>query len=648
MAPRRPRRSPVSAARLALVGIACLAFGACSASPTVPSPAVSSPPSVAPARAAPTPRASAAPASSATPAPTTAIDGKWGVRFSRDEMLAVGVADKAEDDGSNFGAFILTLEGGRYGLEQLDHPYSRGGGTFEVHGSSFVYTADNGDGPFACAFVLTSDTLSFPTVHDADGKLGQANCTMPFRVKPWNRIGGPAGSTPSGAASPSLAVLPTGRVAEGAYTTLFQPGLRLTLDRPAENDADTPTSWIDLVFERDPNYALQIVRLDKVIDPKHPNRVIDPPADLAAWIAKLPGLTAVAPARSVRVGGLDATQLDLRTGSRGILIAPIPGIDYSSGYSGMPAVGHIESGKAFRLIVVPVQAPRSSSAALRTAWMMGPISGPSRRPTSRSSTRSCGSEIIGPMPDPAPSRSSPALSFWRPADADLTSTTKPSAAAVPANGRGADAIAVRPAFESAPCPDDVSREVVYADLVRIPDHAAGPLEALRADGPLFVVRIDPPGRHDDARPDGDGRRRQLRLPAGLRRPRRPDASGRVRHRSAREQPTRSRTSTARRSSPSARRSSGFGSATRPMPPRSVMPSGPATIASRARASTSPPSTSPPARPTWKTCGSRSGSSAGTRSPTGPARARRSRWRVTSRPVSARSSSIRRPCRRLTS
>ncbi len=269
-------------------------------------------------------------------------------------MLAVGVADKAEDDGSNFGAFILTLEGGKYGLEQLTEPFGRGGGTFEVHGSSFVYTADNGDGPFACAFVLTADTLSFPTVHDADGKrrTGELHDAVPGEALEPDRWPGRLNAERRAVAEPRRAADGSGRrgcvydavsaraAADAGSTRRERRGHADLMDRPR--------------LRGRPNSDLTIIRLDKVIDPKHPNRLIDPPADLAAWVAKLPGLTTVAPARRVLVGGLDATQVDLRTGSTGILIAPIPGIDYSLGYSGMPALGQLESGKVFRLVFVPV------------------------------------------------------------------------------------------------------------------------------------------------------------------------------------------------------------------------------------------------------------------------------------------------------
>ena len=127
--------------------------------------------------------------------------------------------------------------------------------------------------------------------------------------------------------SPSLAFLPEGAVVRrGTYATRLEPGLTLTLDRPAESNVDIP-GWFDLVFEGDTNFEFGATRIDKVFDPKHQNDLLDPPDDLAAWIAKLPGLTVVAPGKAVQIGGLHATQLDVRTGDKDVRIAPIPGVD---------------------------------------------------------------------------------------------------------------------------------------------------------------------------------------------------------------------------------------------------------------------------------------------------------------------------------
>jgi hypothetical protein len=160
---------------------------------------------------------------------------------------------------------------------------------------------------------------------------------------------------PTVAPSPTLAVLPKGLVVPGTYVSRIQPGLTLTLDQTAENDSDIPTSWIDLVFEGDSQFEIHIIRLDNVFDPKHAGKLIDLPPNLTAWLVKLPGITVVHPAKTVQVGGLDATQLDLRTGPKGIMIAPIPGVDLTSlGFGDVPYLGWRESGDLVRLIVVPV------------------------------------------------------------------------------------------------------------------------------------------------------------------------------------------------------------------------------------------------------------------------------------------------------
>jgi hypothetical protein len=52
---------------------------------------------------------------------------------------------------------------------------------------------------------------------------------------------------------------------------------------------------------------------------------MDPPADLAAWIASRPGVTVTAQ-KAVQVGGRARTQLDVRTGNKDLSFGPIPGV----------------------------------------------------------------------------------------------------------------------------------------------------------------------------------------------------------------------------------------------------------------------------------------------------------------------------------
>ncbi len=179
---------------------------------------------------------------------------------------------------------------------------------------------------------------------------GSAATTMPTsQPSPTTPVATPSAAPspiPTIQPSPSLAVLPNGgSVGPGNYATLFQPAMTLTLDVPAESFVDIP-GWINVGFEGDAAPEIHIVRLDKLFDPKHPKNLIDPPKDLAAWFANLPGLAVVAPARAVQIGGLGARQLDLRTGEKGVSFGPIPGLDD-------PSAG-VGPGDTFRLIVVPV------------------------------------------------------------------------------------------------------------------------------------------------------------------------------------------------------------------------------------------------------------------------------------------------------
>jgi hypothetical protein len=97
----------------------------------------------------------------------------------------------------------------------------------------------------------------------------------------------------------------------GSYTTRFQPGFTLTLIRGVVDVSGS--SWIDYEFGHDPTYELFINRIDKVPDLKHPGALLDPPKDLIAWLTNIPGRTALGSPVDVKVGGLDARQVDVST-----------------------------------------------------------------------------------------------------------------------------------------------------------------------------------------------------------------------------------------------------------------------------------------------------------------------------------------------
>lgn len=178
--------------------------------------------------------------------------------------------------------------------------------------------------------------------------------TLPASQSPTTvPVASPTASTPPTAEpSPSGATVlgegGSGSFGAGTYSPAFQPPLTFTLaeltimgtdgtvayESIGEDDANLP-AWVAVAFGFDkPNphghgtwsADFTINRLDKVFDPKHLGTLIDPPKDLAAWISKLPGLSLTAPPKAIKVGGLDATQLDVLTGAKKIDFGPIEGV----------------------------------------------------------------------------------------------------------------------------------------------------------------------------------------------------------------------------------------------------------------------------------------------------------------------------------
>ena len=86
-------------------------------------------------------------------------------------------------------------------------------------------------------------------------------------------------------------------------------------------DVNLP-GWIGIEFGQ-PKIEMNVVRVDKVNDPANPGGLMDPPADLAAWIASRPGVTVTAQ-KAVKVGGLAGTQLDVRIGNKDFDLRPDP------------------------------------------------------------------------------------------------------------------------------------------------------------------------------------------------------------------------------------------------------------------------------------------------------------------------------------
>lgn len=150
------------------------------------------------------------------------------------------------------------------------------------------------------------------------------------RVSPYLRkyfLDAGAGPSQSASSSPAALLPVGGSIYAGTYTTNFQPMLTLTVDRydPASEVFVDQPDWIDLGFGQSPLLELFIARIDKVFDPSDPGTLIDPPKDLAAWIANHPGLTVAGPPKAVKVGGLEAQQLDVTIGDNDLSVAPAAG-----------------------------------------------------------------------------------------------------------------------------------------------------------------------------------------------------------------------------------------------------------------------------------------------------------------------------------
>jgi hypothetical protein len=171
-----------------------------------------------------------------------------------------------------------------------------------------------------------------------------------FLAPAGGQIGGTPTAAPSPSASTSVIVSATpaaaassvpfqlakeGFVYPGRWAPAFDPAFTFTVNREVEHncapgfacrgsiDVNLP-GWLSLEFGQ-PLIEVNVVRVDKVNDPAKPGALIDPPADLAGWLASRPGVT-MDTQKAVQVGGLAATQLDIRTGDQDVSFGPITGV----------------------------------------------------------------------------------------------------------------------------------------------------------------------------------------------------------------------------------------------------------------------------------------------------------------------------------
>jgi hypothetical protein len=158
----------------------------------------------------------------------------------------------------------------------------------------------------------------------------------------------PSTIAPSPSGSSVLGASGSGAFGPGTYETAFEPRARFSLqdqtilgpngtiayESIGQTDVNSP-GWVSISFGFDKESRhgsgswsadFSIERIDQVFDPRHAKPyLIGPPHDFAGWLAHLPDVTLSAPPIAVRIGGLEATQLDLVAGDRGLTIGPIPG-----------------------------------------------------------------------------------------------------------------------------------------------------------------------------------------------------------------------------------------------------------------------------------------------------------------------------------
>jgi hypothetical protein len=146
-------------------------------------------------------------------------------------------------------------------------------------------------------------------------------------------------ASPSPTPAPSVTALPGESVFvfPGTYVPKFNPGMKLTVDDGVvavgcaagepnchgQVDTNLP-GWLAIEFGP-PQFDIQIFRVDKLNDPRKPGKLIDPPSDLASWIGSRPGVSILNGPTSATVGGLPATQIEIRA-DRDVEFGPIPGV----------------------------------------------------------------------------------------------------------------------------------------------------------------------------------------------------------------------------------------------------------------------------------------------------------------------------------
>lgn len=105
------------------------------------------------------------------------------------DILKAGIVDQGEDDPGNYGHFTLSTHSGTYELTQLDGPHSHDLGSYQIQGTTIVFTTSGGD-VFAYPFKVSSTTLTLSPILTAAGAIDfQRSGAVTLRTKPWTRTG---------------------------------------------------------------------------------------------------------------------------------------------------------------------------------------------------------------------------------------------------------------------------------------------------------------------------------------------------------------------------------------------------------------------------------------------------------------------------
>jgi hypothetical protein len=119
----------------------------------------------------------------------------------------------------------------------------------------------------------------------------------------------------------------------GTYRTNFDPAMTLTIDHNVDLDCapgyecrgDIDVNWPQWVafeFGNVHGSELDVMRLDKVHASVTGGTLVDPPGDLATWLAGQPGMKQLAAPVSVTIGGIPGVRLNLRA-DRNVTYGPI-------------------------------------------------------------------------------------------------------------------------------------------------------------------------------------------------------------------------------------------------------------------------------------------------------------------------------------